>query len=45
MTFQAATEYVRSLPKDGPVQLSNEEKLRFYLLLALLPVLRLLGAP
>ena len=28
--FDKAVEHVRSLPKDGPVTLSNEEKLRFY---------------
>eukprot|EP00796_Vickermania_ingenoplastis_P011188 gene11188-7765_t len=30
--FVAATEYVRSLPKDGPVQLENDIKLHFYAL-------------
>lgn len=30
MAFEAAVEYVRSLPKDGPVQLDNETKLVFY---------------
>lgn len=30
MSFEAAVEYVRSLPKDGPVQLTNEVKLIFY---------------
>jgi diazepam-binding inhibitor (GABA receptor modulating acyl-CoA-binding protein) len=30
MAFQAATEYVQSLPKDGPIQLSNSAKLEFY---------------
>ncbi|KEG05475.1 Acyl-CoA-binding protein-like protein 3 [Trypanosoma grayi] len=30
--FNAAVEYVRSLPKDGPVQLSNDAKLEFYAL-------------
>ncbi|KPA76158.1 hypothetical protein ABB37_07921 [Leptomonas pyrrhocoris] len=28
--FEAAVEYVRSLPKDGPVQLDNNAKLVFY---------------
>ncbi len=28
--FKAATEFVRSLPKDGPIQLSNNDKLEFY---------------
>ncbi|KAK7195070.1 Acyl CoA binding protein [Novymonas esmeraldas] len=28
--FEAAVEYVRSLPKDGPVQLDNNAKLEFY---------------
>lgn len=28
--FDAAVEYVRSLPKDGPVQMSNSVKLQFY---------------
>lgn len=28
--FEKAVAHVRGLPKDGPVQLSNEEKLRFY---------------
>lgn len=28
--FEAAVEYVRALPKDGPVQLNNETKLIFY---------------
>ena len=32
MAFEAATEYVRSLPKDGPIQLSNSAKLEFYAL-------------
>ncbi len=32
MSFQQAAEYVRSLPKDGPVQLSNEDKLKVYAL-------------
>jgi acyl-CoA-binding protein len=30
MSFDAAVAYVKSLPKDGPVQLSNDEKLVFY---------------
>ncbi|ESL08974.1 hypothetical protein TRSC58_03313 [Trypanosoma rangeli SC58] len=30
--FDAAVEYVRSLPKDGPVQLSNAVRLEFYAL-------------
>jgi diazepam-binding inhibitor (GABA receptor modulating acyl-CoA-binding protein) len=30
MSFEKAVEYVRSLPKDGPIQLSNERKLIFY---------------
>ena len=30
MSFQQAVEYVRSLPADGPVQLGNEDKLKFY---------------
>ncbi|AAZ12738.1 Acyl CoA binding protein, putative [Trypanosoma equiperdum] len=30
--FEAATEFVRSLPKDGPVQLTDAEKLQFYAL-------------
>ncbi|KAH9599264.1 Acyl-CoA-binding protein [Trypanosoma melophagium] len=30
--FDAAVEYVRSLPKDGPIQLSNNAKLEFYAL-------------
>ena len=30
MSFEEAAAYVRSLPKDGPVQLSNEKKLEFY---------------
>ncbi|EAN90512.1 hypothetical protein C3747_23g851c [Trypanosoma cruzi] len=30
--FEAAVNYVRSLPKDGPVQLSNAVKLEFYAL-------------
>ncbi|KAG5508194.1 hypothetical protein JKF63_05449 [Porcisia hertigi] len=28
--FELAVEYVRSLPKDGPVQLDNNTKLEFY---------------
>lgn len=28
--FDKAVAYVRSLPKDGPVQLSNARKLEFY---------------
>lgn len=28
--FDAAVEYVRSLPKDGPVQLDNAGKLKVY---------------
>ena len=28
--FEAAVEYVRSLPKDGPLVLSNSVKLEFY---------------
>jgi diazepam-binding inhibitor (GABA receptor modulating acyl-CoA-binding protein) len=28
--FEKAVAWVRSLPKDGPVQLSNEVKLGFY---------------
>ncbi|KPI86406.1 hypothetical protein ABL78_4522 [Leptomonas seymouri] len=28
--FEAAVEYVRSLPKDGPVQMDNNTKLEFY---------------
>eukprot|EP00672_Neobodo_designis_P025002 CAMPEP_0174849374 /NCGR_PEP_ID=MMETSP1114-20130205/15479_1 /TAXON_ID=312471 /ORGANISM="Neobodo designis, Strain CCAP 1951/1" /LENGTH=93 /DNA_ID=CAMNT_0016083709 /DNA_START=45 /DNA_END=326 /DNA_ORIENTATION=+ len=28
--FDKAVEWVRSLPKDGPVQLSNDVKLQFY---------------
>ncbi|CAJ1020933.1 Acyl CoA binding protein, putative [Leishmania lindenbergi] len=28
--FDAAVVYVRSLPKDGPVQLDNGSKLKFY---------------
>jgi acyl-CoA-binding protein len=28
--FDKAVQWVRSLPKDGPVQLSNEVKLQFY---------------
>lgn len=28
--FTVAVEYVRSLPKDGPVQLDNNAKLEFY---------------
>ncbi|CAJ1021527.1 Acyl CoA binding protein, putative [Leishmania guyanensis] len=28
--FDAAVLYVRSLPKDGPVQLDNGSKLKFY---------------
>ncbi|GET87619.1 hypothetical protein, conserved [Leishmania tarentolae] len=30
--FEAAVAYVRSLPKDGPVQLDNATKLQFYAL-------------
>lgn len=30
MAFEAAVEYVRALPKDGPVQLDNDTKLFFY---------------
>ncbi|EPY33342.1 hypothetical protein STCU_02286 [Strigomonas culicis] len=30
--FDAAVEYVRSLPKDGPVQLDNSKRLEFYAL-------------
>lgn len=30
MAFEAALEYVKSLPKDGPVQLDNDTKLFFY---------------
>ncbi|CAD2221709.1 hypothetical protein AGDE_02892 [Angomonas deanei] len=30
--FDKAVEYVRSLPKDGPVQLDNSKKLEFYAL-------------
>ncbi|CUG81006.1 Hypothetical protein, putative [Bodo saltans] len=30
MAFEAAVEYVRSLPKDGPVQFDNDTKLQFY---------------
>jgi acyl-CoA-binding protein len=30
MAFDAAIAYVRSLPKDGPVQLDNATKLEFY---------------
>lgn len=30
MSFQQAVDYVKSLPKDGPVQLDNSEKLKFY---------------
>ncbi len=30
MAFDAAVAYVRSLPKDGPVQFDNETKLEFY---------------
>ena len=32
MSFAEAVAYVRELPKDGPVQLSNEDKLKFYAL-------------
>lgn len=28
--FDAAVNYVRSLPKDGPVSFSNDVKLEFY---------------
>ena len=28
--FDAAVAYVQALPKDGPIQLSNPEKLEFY---------------
>ena len=28
--FEQAIQYVRDLPKDGPIQLSNEVKLKFY---------------
>ena len=28
--FEAAVKYVRSLPKDGPVQMDNNTKLEFY---------------
>ena len=28
--FEKAVAWVRALPKDGPVQLSNEVKLQFY---------------
>lgn len=28
--FDAAVAYVRSLPKDGPIQLDNATKLKFY---------------
>ena len=30
MSFDQAVAYVRSLPKDGPVQLDNSKKLEFY---------------
>ncbi|KAH8620625.1 putative Acyl CoA binding protein [Trypanosoma vivax] len=30
--FEAAVKFVRDLPKDGPEQLSNEERLQFYAL-------------
>lgn len=30
MSFQQAVDYVKTLPKDGPVQLDNSEKLKFY---------------
>ncbi|CCW63945.1 unnamed protein product [Phytomonas sp. EM1] len=30
--FEAASAYVRSLPKDGPIQLDNDTKLKFYAL-------------
>ncbi|MES1913934.1 MAG: hypothetical protein MHM6MM_006077 [Cercozoa sp. M6MM] len=30
MSFEQAVTYVRSLPKEGPVQLSTDQKLKFY---------------
>ena len=30
MSFQQALDYVKNLPKDGPVQLDQTEKLKFY---------------
>ena len=30
MSFEDAIAYVKSLPKDGPVQLGNDKKLIFY---------------
>lgn len=30
MSFSEAVEYIRSLPADGPVKPTSEEKLKFY---------------
>lgn len=32
MSFESAVKFVRDLPKDGPVVLSNDIKLKFYAL-------------
>lgn len=32
MAFQAAVDLIRSLPKSGPIPVSNDDKLEFYAL-------------